>query len=179
MHSMAWFRNGNGKPPKLQGNQFFSLLLDKCVISAFWATLEQQWPLLVRHSMWRKHKSWLFKITNPSHPRQFVILHTYVLIRVVLACLPFCLWRRQRMTATSLFSLRLCLLMSLKTAKLKVPLLAPEGNQSAFDSLTALISVLDTNSSPDAPSQSLVRLERCLTGHWQVALLHYVSWLTA
>lgn len=32
----------------------------------------------------------------------------------------------------------------------------PEGNGSEFDSLTALISVLDTNSGTDAPSQSVV-----------------------
>ena len=64
---------------------------------------------------------------------------------------------------TRLFSLRLCLLMSLTTAKLKVPLLVPEGNGSEFDSLTALISVLDTNSGTDAPGQSLVSLELRLT----------------
>lgn len=64
---------------------------------------------------------------------------------------------------TRLFSLWLCLLMSLNTAKLKVPLLVPEGNGSEFDSLTALISVLDTNSGTDAPGQSLVSLELRLT----------------
>lgn len=66
-------------------------------------------------------------------------------------------------TGTRLFSLWLCLLMSLKTAKLKVPLLVPEGTGSEFDSLTALISVLDTNSGTDAPGQSLVSLELRLT----------------
>lgn len=79
---------------------------------------------------------------------------------------------------THLFPLWLRLLMSLKTAKLKVPLLVPEGNWGAFDSLTALISVLDTNSGTDAPGQSLVSLEVCLTDRWQVALWHSVSWLT-
>lgn len=74
--------------------------------------------------------------------------------------------------------LQLCLLMSLKTTKLKVPLLVPEGNQSAFDSLTTLISVLEANSGTDAPGQSLVSLELCLTDHWQVALWHSVSCLT-
>lgn len=62
-------------------------------------------------------------------------------------------------TGTCLFPLWLCLLMSLKTAKLKVPLLVPEGTGSEYDSLTALISVLDTNSGTDAPGQSLVSLE--------------------
>lgn len=66
-------------------------------------------------------------------------------------------------TGTRLFSLWLCLLMSLKSGKLKVPLLVPEGNGSEFDSLTALISVLDTNSGTDAPGQSLVSLELRLT----------------
>lgn len=68
--------------------------------------------------------------------------------------------------------------MPLKTAKLKVPLLVPEGNGSEFDSLTALISVLDTNSGTDAPGQSLVSPELRLTARWQVALWHSVSWLT-
>lgn len=71
----------------------------------------------------------------------------------------------QRIAGTRLFSLWLRLLMSLKTGKLNVPLLVPEGNRSAFDSLTALISVLDTNSGTDAPGQSLVSLELCLTDH--------------
>lgn len=61
--------------------------------------------------------------------------------------------------------MQLCLLMSLKTTELKVPLLVPEGNQSAFDSLTALISVLEANSCTDAPGHSLVSLELCLTDH--------------
>lgn len=77
-----------------------------------------------------------------------------------------------------LFPLWLCLLMSLKTAKWKVPLLMLEGNGSEFDSLTALISVLDTNSSTDAPGQSLVSPELRLTACWQVALWHSVSRLT-
>lgn len=81
-------------------------------------------------------------------------------------------------TGARLFPLWLCLLMSLKTAKLKVPLLVPEGNGSEFDSLTALISVLDTNSGTDAPGQSLVSPELRLTACWQVALWHSVSWLT-
>lgn len=77
-----------------------------------------------------------------------------------------------------LFSLWLCSLMSLMTAKLKVPLLVPEGRRSEFDSLTALISVLDTNSGTDAPGQFLVSLELSITACWQVALWHSVSWLT-
>lgn len=55
--------------------------------------------------------------------------------------------------------------VSLQTTKLKVPLLMLEGNRSEFDSLTARISVLDTNSGTDAPGQSVVSLELRFNGH--------------
>lgn len=67
--------------------------------------------------------------------------------------------------STRLFSWRLRLFMSLQTTKLKVPLLMLEGNRSEFDSLTVLISVLDTNSGTDAPGQSVVSLELHFNGH--------------
>lgn len=111
-----------------------------------------------------------------------LFFHLYVCLRLYLcAQILFYLSVNMSVHGTSgirLFSLWLCWLMSLKTAKLKVPLLVPEGNGSEFDSLTALISVLDTNSGTDAPGQSMVSLELHLTACWQVALWHSVSWST-
>lgn len=127
---------------------------------------EQYWPLkAVRGTRVNMSRVYYKKQQTSPWPRLFSLcmftgVSVCVCVRARLFVVVVCAnMSVQRVAATRLFSSWLCLLMSVKKATLKVPLLVPKGTGSQFDSLTALISVLDTNSGTDAHGQSLVSPE--------------------